>query len=456
MLRVTNQSQSTQIIDNLQQAYQRVAQAQQLVSSGRRINQLSDDPIGATRVLALRNVEASLTQYQSNINTAQPFLQQADTVLSNVTEALNRARELALQLANDTYSPADRQAAAAEVQQLQQQVLSLANTKVGNCTLFGGYLNGSPAFTQGAAGVDYVGDNGQIQVQTSATNNLAINLVGNRVFQGVGSPGGIGVFDVLQDLQATLQGTGSTNALKLALNLDAATASGSGFSPADAVGSEAARATLTGEANFSTTVTAYDSRGQGHELTFLFAKTGATTYAYRVEAKSDEITGGTPGDFYQVAPEATLQFNPDGTLNAGASTLADITLTGLKSGAADITIAAANLSFAGSTQLAESSAVLNQTQVNPNGIQAQIGALSAALDQISSSRSVLGARLNSAQAANDAATVIRDQNTAQRSNIEDADTLAAYSDFARYQQAFQAALQSAAQVIQPTLLDFLR
>jgi flagellar hook-associated protein 3 FlgL len=456
MLRVTNQSQSTQIIDNLQQAYQRVAQAQQLVSSGRRINQLSDDPIGATRVLALRNVEAALTQYQSNINTAQPFLQQADTVLSDVTEALNRARELALQLANDTYSPADRQAAAAEVQQLQQQVLSLANTQVGNRTLFGGYLNGSPAFTQGAAGVDYVGDNGQIQVQTSATNNLAINLIGNRVFQGVGSPGGIGVFDVLQDLQATLQGTGSTNALKLALNLDAATASGSGFSPADAVGSEAARATLNGEANFSTTVTAYDSRGQGHELTFLFAKTGATTYAYRVEAKSDEITGGTPGDFYQVAPEGTLQFNPDGTLNAGASTLADITLTGLKSGAADITITAANLSFAGSTQLAESSAVLNQTQVNANGIQAQIGALSAALDQISSSRSVLGARLNSAQAANDAATVIRDQNTAQRSNIEDADALAAYSDFARYQQAFQAALQSAAQVIQPTLLDFLK
>jgi flagellin-like hook-associated protein FlgL len=51
---------------------------------------------------------------------------------------------------------------------------------------------------------------------------------------------------------------------------------------------------------------------------------------------------------------------------------------------------------------------------------------------------------------------MRDSNTAQRSNIEDADTLAAYSDFARYQQAFQAALQSAAQVIQPTLLDFIK
>ncbi len=456
MMRVTTQSQATQIIDALQQSYQRVARAQELVSTGRRINQLADDPIGATRVLALRNVEASLTQYQSNINTAQPFLQQADTVLANVTDALNRARELAIQMANDTYSASDRKAAAAEVQQIQQQVLALSNTTVGNRTLFGGFLNGSAAFVQGSNGVDYVGDSGQIQVQTSATGNLPINLVGNQVFQGVGSPGGVGIFDVLQDLQATLQGTGTANALKLSLNLDVATPAGSGFSPANAVGSEALPATLTGEANFSTTVTVYDSTGQGHALTFLFAKTAATTYKYRVEANSNEITAGTPGDFYQVAPEGTLQFNPDGTFNAGASTLTDITLSGLKSGASDITILAANLSFNGSTQLAEPTAVRNQTQANASGIQAQIGELSAALDQISSSRAVAGARLNSAQAANDAAVAMRDQNTAQRSNIEDADTLAAYSDFARYQQAFQAALQSAAQLIQPSLLDFLK
>jgi flagellin-like hook-associated protein FlgL len=44
----------------------------------------------------------------------------------------------------------------------------------------------------------------------------------------------------------------------------------------------------------------------------------------------------------------------------------------------------------------------------------------------------------------------------QRSDIEDADVLAAYSDFARFQYAFQAALQSASQVVQPSLLDFLR
>jgi flagellar hook-associated protein 3 FlgL len=107
-------------------------------------------------------------------------------------------------------------------------------------------------------------------------------------------------------------------------------------------------------------------------------------------------------------------------------------------------------------QLAQPSSVLSQAQSNTNGIQAQIGRLDAALGQISSFRAEIGARSNSAQTASDAVTVMQDHTTAQRSKIEDADVLSAYSDFARLQNAFQAALQSASQVIQPTLLDFLK
>lgn len=455
MMRVTSQSLSTQVIDSLQQAYQRVAQAQEVVTSGRRINHLSDDPVGATRVLGLRSVEASLAQYQSNINNSQPFLESADTALSNVTDGLNRAKEIALAMANDTNTAVDRQSAAVEVQQIFQQILSLGNTTVENRSLFGGYLNGTAAFAQGANQVNYQGDNGQILIQTSASGSIPINLPGNQVFQGTGMIGGVGIFDVLQNLQATLQGSDSANSLNLAVNLNSASTAGTGFTPTDAVGTEAPPATWTGEASFSSGVTVFDSLGQAHNLTFLFAKTGAATFKYRVVADSSDVNGGTPGDWYQVAPEGTLQFNPDGSLDGAGSTVTGINMSGLKDGAADITISAANLGFTGSTQLAQPSAVLSQTQANANGIQAQIGGLDAALNQISRFRAEIGARLNSVQSASDAITVMKDHTTAQRSNIEDADALSAYSDFARLQNAFQAALQSASQVIKPTLLDYL-
>lgn len=456
MVRVTSQSLSNQVIDSLQQAYQRVARAQEMVTSGRRINRLSDDPIGATRVLALRSVESSLTQYQSNITNSRPLLETTDTVLSGVTDALNRAKELALAMASDTTTQADRQATASEVEQIFLQVLALGNTTVENRALFGGYRNGGPAFAQGPDRVEYQGDNGQILIQTSTNRNLQINLLGNEVFQGTGIAGGVGVFDALQDLQQSLENRSSTNSLSLAVNLDSGLTVGSGFTPADAVGTEAAPATWTGAAGFSSSVTLFDSKGQAHALTFLFAKTGVSTFKYRVVANSSEITGGTPGDWYQVAPEGTLQFNADGSFDSAGSTLSDINLAGLRDGAADITISAANLSFIGSTHEAQPSAVLSQTQTNANGLQAQIGRLDAALDQISRFRAVVGARLGAAQASADAVALMKDHTTAQRSNLEDADVLSIYSDFARLQNAFQAALQSASQMIKPSLLDFLR
>ena len=455
-MRITQQSLAIQVKEGLQQAYQRVAQAQAMVSSGRRINHFSDDPLGASRALSLRSFEATVGQYERNLDDALPFLQQADSTLSDVLDGVNRARELALQMSNDTYSSSDRQSAAKEVHQIYLHLLSLANDKVGNRFLFGGFKNGAAPFVDSGTSVTYRGDNGQINVQASDASMIPINLLGNQVFQGAGVTGGVEVLDTLRDLDNFLEGNPAPRSLQLNVNLDSTLAAGAGFSAPDAVGSEVTKATWSGEASYSTTVTVFDTLGQGHNLTFLFAKTAADTYKYRVVADSSEITGGTAGDLYQVAPEGTLVFAANGTLDTANSTLKDITMTNLANGAADITINAANLSFNGSTQSAGPSAVLSLQQSNTTGFNSALGRLDAAINQIDTFRAEIGSRLNSAQTAKDAAGIMKDRVIGQRSNIEDADALSTYSDFARYQNAFQAALQSASQVIQPTLLDFLK
>jgi flagellin-like hook-associated protein FlgL len=334
--------------------------------------------------------------------------------------------------------------------------MSQANTKVENRYLFGGFLNGSAPFVDGGARIDYAGDNGAIEIETNPTSRLAINLIGSQVYQGAGVVGGQGVFDILQDLEQVLNSGSAANALTVKLNLDDGAAVGSGFSSADAVGTEVLASTMAAEASLSQSVTVFDERGTPHDLTIYYAKTGVTTYKYRVMADSDEITGGTAGLLYQVANEGTLEFNGAGTLNTGASVTQDISLTGLLNGAADVVIDAAEISFAGSAQTDSPPAVLAQTQTNQNGIQPQLGRIDAAINQILTFRAEIGARLNSAKVAGAAVTILKDNTLAQRSAIEDADALTAYSDFARFQHAFQAALQSASQILQPSLLDFLR
>jgi flagellar hook-associated protein 3 FlgL len=100
-MRVTQQTISIQVNEGLQRAYQRVARAQEQVTSGRRINHLADDPIGATRALRLRGFEESLAQYQRNLDNTRPFLEGADTVLEDVGSALTRVKEIALAMANE-------------------------------------------------------------------------------------------------------------------------------------------------------------------------------------------------------------------------------------------------------------------------------------------------------------------------------------------------------------------
>jgi flagellar hook-associated protein 3 FlgL len=444
-----------QVNDGLQRAYQRLARAQEIVTSGRRINRLADDPVGASRVMNLRSFENSIAQYARNVANTVPYLEQADAAFEHIVNGLVRAKEITLQMSNAVYSPVERSAAAREVHQIFEHLLSVANTKVENRFLFGGFLNGTAPFATSAAGADYLGDNGDIRVETGATSTLSINFLGNQVFQGAGVPGGQGIFDILRDLESFLNGQSAPNALRLAVNLDDTIAPGAGFSAPDAVGTEAPAATFLGEVDFSTTVTVFDSKGAGHELIFLFAKTGATSYSYRVAANSAEITGGTPGNLYQVALEGTLNFNGAG-MDAGTSALADISLVGLANGAEDINLAATDLNFAGSTQTTESSAVLSVQQTNGDGFATQLGRIDAAIDQILSFRAEAGARLNSAELTAEALEGLRVRTIGDRSRIEDADVLTAYSDFARLQSAFDAALQSAAQVLRPSLLDFLR
>ena len=110
-------------------------------------------------------------------------------------------------------------------------------------------------------------------------------------------------------------------------------------------------------ANFSTVLTVFDSLGQGHDLTYLFRKTAANTWDYRVTANAAEV-GGTAGNLQQVG-NGTLVFNANGSLNTG--TPANITAA-WANGASAQTITAANQIFLGTTQYAQASSVsvLNQ------------------------------------------------------------------------------------------------
>src|SRR5688572_22838799 len=101
-------------------------------ASGLKLEHAWDDPAGVAPVVAHRLAVKRFQTIEKVAGRTSDELVAADNALSGVSEALNRARVLAVQLANPTYSAEDRLSAAAEVRQLGQHVVGLLNSQVGN------------------------------------------------------------------------------------------------------------------------------------------------------------------------------------------------------------------------------------------------------------------------------------------------------------------------------------
>ncbi|MCU0972234.1 MAG: flagellar hook-associated protein FlgL, partial [Gammaproteobacteria bacterium] len=133
---------------------------------------------------------------------ARARLETQETALASVTDLLQRANELAIQGNNATASPNDRAAIAAEVDQLLEQMLALANTRDSNGEhLFGGLARSQAPFVDlGGGSYGYLGDSQQRLIQVSEDRRIADADNGEDIFMAVTGPGGPSAFRILYDL----------------------------------------------------------------------------------------------------------------------------------------------------------------------------------------------------------------------------------------------------------------
>ncbi|WP_019583501.1 flagellin [Thioalkalivibrio sp. ALE16] len=113
---------------NLGNSQGALAQSLERLSSGLRINSAKDDAAGLAISERFSTQIRGLNQAVRNSNDGISFAQTAEGALGTVGDALQRARELAVQAANDSNSASDRQALNDEVQQLMSEVSRIANS----------------------------------------------------------------------------------------------------------------------------------------------------------------------------------------------------------------------------------------------------------------------------------------------------------------------------------------
>src|SRR6185312_1892093 len=188
-MRIADKMGYNQVTGNLQKNRSDMSDLQNQAATQKRITKPSDDPAAASRVLNARTDERGSKQFVKNIDVARSFLEFTDQSLSELTESLTRAKELAIAQANDAgASPDTRRAVAAEVEQLYNQAVQIGNRKLGDRYIFGGYRTTKPPFDISG---EYNGDDGSMSVQINKDAFVAMNVSGDKIFlgKGLGSDG---------------------------------------------------------------------------------------------------------------------------------------------------------------------------------------------------------------------------------------------------------------------------
>lgn len=122
--------------------------AMERLSSGKRINSAKDDAAGLAIASTMTSQIRGMSQAVRNANDGMSMAQTADGALDEVTNMLQRIRELAVQASSGTYSSSDKTNLQTEVTALASQITSItANTKFNGVALFTGTAGSSGSVT---------------------------------------------------------------------------------------------------------------------------------------------------------------------------------------------------------------------------------------------------------------------------------------------------------------------
>ncbi len=217
-MRVSERMMYDQANTNATVARDRVLTASDQASTGRRVTHPGDDPTAAGLIVKGRQTIARLDGLTQGAGRANDELSVADSTMQQLADVVARARELTIQMGNDSYAAVDRRNASQEVDTLFRQALMLMNTDVNGRYIFCGSADDAPPFDATGA---YVGNTAvrQLEVAPGVLEDASISAD----VAVKGANGGADLFATLTALSAALQ-TNDGNGIRGALgNLDTVT-----------------------------------------------------------------------------------------------------------------------------------------------------------------------------------------------------------------------------------------
>lgn len=398
-MRISTANSFDNSIDSLVRRQNALAEAQERLTTGKRVNRASDDPAAAARAERALATEGHVDARQRAVSASENAMRLAESALGDAGELLHQIRETMVAAGNGSYSDAERGALAAKIAGLRDQLFAVANRQDGAGTyLFGGQAGDHAPFVDGSGGVTFAGVTGH--VDAASGDPLPLTVDGHAAWMSART--GNGVFTTAPAAANTGQAWIDTG-----------------------------HVTNPGALTGSTYSVVFADAGGG-VMTYSVLQDGAPTALAGVpyvSGRAIEIDGitaaitGTPadGDSFDMAP-STADLNIFDEIDAA--------------------VAALNTPLRSNAQIAQA----NSTY---------LAAVDAAMTQIQSVRARVGETLGRIDSATGRLDDMRLAAQTERSNAEELDMVQAISDFQNKQTGYDAALKSYSLVQKMSLFNYI-
>lgn len=195
-MRVTNNMMNMRLITNINNSFEKLNTHNQQLTTGQKIHRPGDNPVGIGYLMRYNTELARSEEFLENANTGISWLRNMDTLMNQAVQVLQRARVIAQQASTGSMSEDGRLAVAAEMKQLREQMVMIANSEFNGRFIFNGQKTDIQPYHSDTA-ADDVTDRGVYQLAVSPSVVVPVTIPGEQIFGEAGSLQN--VFKVLGD-----------------------------------------------------------------------------------------------------------------------------------------------------------------------------------------------------------------------------------------------------------------
>lgn len=181
-MRVTQSMISNNLLSNLNRSYAKMDKYFDQLNTGKKFSRPSEDPVAALKGIGYRTELHRIEQYQRNTGEVQNWFDNTDAALEQANSGLQRLRYLAVQASNGTYGEGELKNIAEEAEQIKQDLIDVANTKVNDKYIFNGTKTNEPPVKIVDGEVVPNFDENAVEIEIAAGVNITVNSDGNKIF----------------------------------------------------------------------------------------------------------------------------------------------------------------------------------------------------------------------------------------------------------------------------------